>query len=647
MSTTDLTRLFGSVEGGWGLGDYWREATLGTIEIIPSVFEIGALELKLPAAVPPGAPSNDPRRVVIVSHAIITASQRGFDLHGFDGLVVWIDGPSDAGALQSAGKAAIVIGGRPVNAAVLDGLGSLTFLAHEIGHVLGYAHSLGPLRPASIKPDGSTLFSRVYNDRSCLMSAMTFDGTNPTTTPAAAGIAIPKQYASQVWWNNLGPLPCAAASYLHAGSTFSWHAYPGDDSFPGYGFARGPGVSNLGASWQAEPRSVKLYSLSDPPPEGHVLATFDADGTRWFIEYRTSHRWDAGLAPGVYVHRHEQQYSADPVVTPGAELVEFLPVPAEGDRDYSPPSGAFNVTVNGQGRQDGHPWVSVQVAPGLLPPSIYLVATSEEDSPWVPVQTVNETIRDFCIAGEYQHTLRGADIAIRVNAQCFGLERVEFDWWLGAMPVPREALALLTLPSPEGSFPEVGSVPVRANAPVIVRTTHTGSHLEIVVLSGSGNFDLPITCSAVGWVPQPAGAPPAFATGLSATKKLTVQTAELELDPALLQRQDECALVDLEVILIKRRLPRPPPFEAIKPGWTSLPGLTPRQQAGREAAAGRSFALLDVLGQQAPDAGRGAQITRLVSDLRDRIGLPVPQVMMDIQRDERPGGEPSPGVPGD
>ncbi len=258
-----LQQMFSeSPESNWSLADLFVRSTLGQVRFDPAlVFDIGAL---------PGTLVDREKRAQLINLARQVANNRGILFGPNDRAVAFINPPPcDAGAY-----------GRQ---AILDQLGEHTYLAHELGHVIGYDHSFG----SDLTGDQNT----VYGDPYCIMSAMTFGSTRPQANGAPPGATIPAGLPPRMWVGS-GPLASAALTAYHFRD-----------------FNTFPNVVGISSNYHSYPQHIRLVALSEAAPSDPVLARVETGSQTFFVEYRASTGWDRGLAepanpdPGVVIHR--------------------------------------------------------------------------------------------------------------------------------------------------------------------------------------------------------------------------------------------------------------------------------------------------------------------------------------------------------
>ncbi|MEO7046559.1 MAG: hypothetical protein ABI091_14710, partial [Ferruginibacter sp.] len=305
---TLLTEIFSespSVEqdGGWSLADFWVKSTLGQLRFQgANVIDLGILTGSVQGS----------DRGTVKNLAVNQAIRRGIRLPANDPVIIFIDPPpSDAGALLNQ------------NYAVLDRGAEHTYMAHELGHTLGYQHSLG------IKFSTNTV--EQYYDPYCIMSARIFAEKAPYSRVPPAGVALPPNLPAYFWSISgvcgSGPLAAAAQTFI---------------SVPD--FSAGPNVFSIPSSSLATgtTQTILLKALSVASFNDIVLIKIDTLVGRYFVEYRTAVGWDKGLSnnnpsPGIIIHKAASSLSC--------EYLDTIPVPLTGSDNWIEPNNDFRIRL--------------------------------------------------------------------------------------------------------------------------------------------------------------------------------------------------------------------------------------------------------------------------------------------------------------
>jgi hypothetical protein len=296
-----------------GLIEYWRDVSLGAIDITGSrVF--GWVELEItrsqaggsPDSVPPG-----PGRVGLANYAINAVKRRdGNDaLKGFLGPIAvytqnWSKDGAPAGADWSTpGWYPYWIDGSSQNGIVCltpPHNGNIT--AHEMGHVYGMNHDVGP----------DLMTSSDYSDPSCIMSQN-------------GSFTHPK------WAVNFGPSVCLP-HLVQRNWMYKRRLYYDD------------------GGWLSQPNGITLPLSPITCPEAHanlgIRLAFKKDGAKWdyYLEYVIPKDWNRGVvgAPYLFIRR---------IVTIGGEdrpaYLGAIATPATAGqiKDFIEPSGNVRFQV--------------------------------------------------------------------------------------------------------------------------------------------------------------------------------------------------------------------------------------------------------------------------------------------------------------
>ena len=245
--------------GTGGLVEYWRDASLGTIDIAGSrVFPWVEVDIARSAA---GIGSGE-NRSTLVDRAINAAKKRGEDpITGFHSqIAIYTENWAKDGAPAGADFSDPVWGPSWIDGSA-DGRGKVTLTpphyvediaAHEMGHGFGMQHDVGPD------------FKTHYADPCCIMSQ----------TPI---------FTNPVWKTNFGPAVClphlVQKDWMYKRRIFS------DDG-----------------AWLSQPDGITLplAPISDPGARGNLglkLAYRNGD-TSWdyYLEYAKPTEWNRGLS---------------------------------------------------------------------------------------------------------------------------------------------------------------------------------------------------------------------------------------------------------------------------------------------------------------------------------------------------------------
>lgn len=273
----------------------------------------------------------------------------GHDLSAFDGFVVF----SVPGRNGSMNLDAGTLG----NTVVFPAFETLSWLCHEVGHILGFAHGFGILRNGD--PE--------YGDPYDVMSYNRF-GTAPTFDPGKKMAQLPAVY------DQLGPLPPWAQVRLWEPWASTKRAQVIAETSNGWA---GTYVLNR----RGAGTGIEVLVLRPPSVLGGLLPGLglDALGTI-YVEYRSALGWDQGLetsgnsASRRAVVVHERQLSPDQS-RPATWYRGRVVVPVELDSDVNIETHALSVRVVETAPDTS--WVRVQLEPSLK--GVGITATYEDN----------------------------------------------------------------------------------------------------------------------------------------------------------------------------------------------------------------------------------------------------------------------------
>lgn len=305
-----------------GLTAYWHQATGGVVTVSTELLDLGVIPSDLLVA----SVRNENRRIGLTACAA-TAAALDIDLAGYDGVVFCIQG-----APANSGAGGIAVDGKRVRAALLDELGSHSFMAHELGHVLGLDHAFRAAYTGSRHGE--------YGDPTCIMSAESYGG-EPVTFALAADAAsgIP---GNARFWQSAGP----------GVSTATLWRYTGD-------FVTLPGV-RVPLAWPAYVRPVladareEEVTINRPGLGGTTLIVIHDESSHRFhtVEYRPAVDWDRALGtsgreisdPGVVIHElRDFGKASDGAGWPKPDRLDYRWTLHPGDSDWD--NGHFGVRL--------------------------------------------------------------------------------------------------------------------------------------------------------------------------------------------------------------------------------------------------------------------------------------------------------------
>jgi hypothetical protein len=144
---------------------------------------------------------------------------------------------------------------------VLDWNAPFDYMAHELGHALGWVHSRGD--------------SGEYKDPYCLMSAQDYAGHNPTHARVKPpGSRIPGGFSGPTFWaGGFGPMPAGATLVREL-----------------------PEFRASSMVIRIEPdHAVTLRALSEAHRGDPVIAAMEYENEWWMAELRVATNWDRGI----------------------------------------------------------------------------------------------------------------------------------------------------------------------------------------------------------------------------------------------------------------------------------------------------------------------------------------------------------------
>lgn len=423
---------------------YWQDTTNDWITF--DQFDVfGWYDVALP--MPPDGRANT------ANIAKAAAQAAGQSLDGYDGFVVMLY----PGQAVVPGKPAPVgyDGGTSGNTSTVMASDPHMFVAHEMGHVLGFDHTYGiPNTGADYDGDNIPDYSPVYGDPYDIMSAESFGGADPTVDYAATFGVAALPGLPGAWIG--GPMPARAMVHFYkplaleaAGKVR--HVYEtGDDLIVRLNRA---GEGGDGAE-------VLVYHPANEPANGMG---------RVYVEYRQPDvhaygtRWDAGLAgsgderdrAGLVVHVVRPIPGTDtPAVWYAGRIV--LPNP-DLDVTVDTPSGSVRVTLSeASALVPAAPWVDVRVNRAQ---AVYLVLRQSTQETRQVTATEQREIPGWSFAGTFSWEHRDVTSTATFLPVSAGLghggsyqdaETISIRWLVGGEPLLSGTGQLRVTPPPVG-----------------------------------------------------------------------------------------------------------------------------------------------------------------------------------------------------
>lgn len=524
---------------------YWCDVTAGTRDIEATVHpwrNIGTNQNdidKLDGLVPI-APLGDTRSIGVTHAARYLATKFPKSLpSSFDGLVIFTSTSQLTGQLASpaaaGGATGALIDDQGYPAAYLNLGASFNFYVHEIGHVLGYDHSSGPLH--SVDQWGT------YDDPVDAMSSARYGATDPTFRIPNTARRFPH---TLLWGDN--------ADHLGAGPGLSpaqlWRYCASRDAMAKFTAPDMAWVQKLPPA--ASPTLVTLYRAGMPNRTTLVaIPSTDAYPSWTTFEYRPATGWDRGLGsgpglvrpnlerphPGVVVHRILRDDGA-PNDGP-VDRVNYrhtVTVPG-GDQDWT--DGRTGVRVIDHSPDAvlllvGRRLPTLHEAKLTLAPKIVLPLVLPGDL--VPVSGVGHS----CGTREFRLVHRENGYDVTATAEYSGFASAVVQWAVNGVTVPGWIDPTTPSPAPVGLTITVPvKVPVSKGTPATITkqidvVVGFDKHKAIVsVPRGDGEWTLSVTAR----VAEGAHIPQALAT---VTADAVLTTFSLRLPKEAIEAQGAC-----------------------------------------------------------------------------------------------------------
>lgn len=517
FTESDIRWLFDSANKR-SLTRYWTEVSGGLFEIDATVLpvldvEVSAASLSLLTM--PGGRGGGLGEAI----RLLTENRRKFEANGK--AVIFVGGfPVDAGTDYP------VVNNQIWNVAYFDMIGEHSFMAHELGHVLGLDH------PYDLRLPGPAV-NQEYCDPADIMSAQWWAGTNPAFNVPA----IERGFApTAALWTRCGP-GASPITFWRYGQTF-----PAEPSW----------VRKIAAD--APPSQIAIARAGRPIATGIHLIVMPGDrGASWYsVQYKAKQDWDTNIYPRfgpvkgiLQVHELRdvvwpEVNGTAPVVVGAPCLIAELPLPG-GDLDWS--NGRLSLRVESFNE------FSVNLLVGhFLPQLRSLSLDLASESTGVSTQPSGESVElsrtgPQCRIQTYQAELHLSEATLTATAQSRGFDNPVFrfeannlplgGWVAGPPPSSGTVHIMVTL-----SRPTSLKTSTVENKMVLVFYTLSGNSLTLTTQVGEGQFDIAVKALV-------SEAPGDDTTAIESTKVVTVTTRSISLPTVAIQDQTACLVANL------------------------------------------------------------------------------------------------------
>jgi len=499
-----INRLYLPLEQEWGVAGFWRRATFDLLNLEGS--EVFPWRKLMGLS---GAVAHDDRRVVI-ANAITVAKAEGWPLERFKGIVVLVAPRNpliDAGAW---GESCLVQVGD-----------SNEFCTHEMGHALGFEHTLGPNRGSVPPVLGS------YNDEYCVM------GDGFYTMPPQPGGPSP----GDGYWTS-GPFVSAASlcAFLPGFVNDAQHVGHAGKLTPGFWRTLRVRARDLRRSGDTPYPIALVVDVPGGGLAGGVIgAGMPPSPSRWVVELRRSRSWDQGLGGsaspiGLVVHslRPLDEFNdGKPDFRTRAVYEGVLPLRNSmllpngriaGDADACFGDGVFSIRVDAVA--DDLAWAEVTVGGALLGRDANVsvdfgLLNGREDAHLESGRAENVHVF-ICSTGDYDYTLSHRACRRRSVVTSFGYDSPALSWKINGTSIPSDLGTVANL-----RVPVIAHYPLPAggesNVPRTAKVRYQVEPSALVLIGDptDGNYTLDIEVTANEADPHaPSPAAPSTANGV-------------------------------------------------------------------------------------------------------------------------------------
>jgi hypothetical protein len=483
-----------------GLARYWQDTTEGLLDLSGShVFPWLTLGIN--------QPTMWTARKVILDAAVEAATTAGIDLRPFAGLIVMaipnlIPGTNQATLDTGAHSGSLRIGQLvlfELPAALLSEGDDHDFMAHEVGHVLGFNHSW--TANPQWTPDSG--LATEYGDPYCIMSGR----QSEWVAPADPSFAVPATYR-----NGMGARPSAS---LLTHSVPEWEA-------TGH-------VKRLASSVQNVSQTVRLYALDTKQKPSVVAVEYpNLFPTVYTAEYRRPLGWDAGVTQSVVIHTITRTGAPWATFTPIYRAA--IPIPLGARSDWADPFENIALVVDAVA--DDQSWVDLRIGNA----SIAGRAASARIESWQWDREPGDRGSDVvivppgCAARQFDWYSEQRTHEITLAATSTGYTTPIVTWKVNGVVVPPVPgpLTLTVLAKHPGAVTTTSAL-----QQVEVAVNSQGTRLTLVSRPSDGNYTLSVTAT----VHEGAGGP---WTSTSPPVPVPIEGRRIQFDPEYYDAVEDC-----------------------------------------------------------------------------------------------------------